>query len=186
MGDLLTFIAGAVIGALSSWFITHRYYLKAGADQRAELRQLSEDLRPRNTLRDFEKLLETSSWTKTYIDHAEVWMCDADNTFQIEQGERTREFTERWTTVYPDHDSSAYPVYLKIGGTVIKEFTFIFMDGGRIFVPMTESRRIESGGVEYFWNANSLRVKVCRIIGSYHIYETLEGVARMSKVSVIE
>lgn len=186
MGDLLTFIAGAVIGALSSWFITHRYYLKAGADQRAGLQRLSEGLRPRNTLRDFDKLLETSSWTKTSIDHTEVWMCDANNTFQIEQGERTREFTERWTTVYPDRNSSAYPVYLKIGGTVIKQLTFISMDGGRIFVPMAEVRRIESGGVEYFWNANSLKVKVCRIIGSYHLYENLEGVARMSKVSVIE
>lgn len=113
-------------------------------------------------------------------------MCDANNTFQIEQGERTREFTERWTTVYPDRNSSAYPVYLKIGGIVIKEITFISMDGGRILVPMAEVHPTESDAVEYFWNANSLEVKVCRIIGSYYIYENLEGVARMSKVLVIE
>lgn len=186
MQDLITFIAGALTGALSSWFIAHRYYLKTSADQRAELQRLSEDLGPPNTLRDFAKFLETSSWTKTFVGHTEVWMCDANNTLQIEQGQRTREFTERWTTVYPDPNSSAYPVYLKIGGTVIKELTFISMDGGRIFVPMAEVRPIGSGGVEYFWNANSLEVKVCRIIGSYYIYENLEGVARMSKVSVIE
>ncbi len=112
-------------------------------------------------------------------------MADADNTFQIEQGERTREFRERWTTVYPDPDSVAYPVYLKINGTIIKELTFISMDGGRILVPMAGVRPVSEGVVEYFWNLNSLEVKVCRIIGSYYRYQNLEGVAQMSKVSVI-
>lgn len=185
MGDVLTFVAGVVIGALSSWFITHRYYLRASADQRAELQRLSQELRPRNTLRDFEDLLETSTWTKTHIDDTEVWICDANNTFQIEQGERTRDFNEPWTTVYPDRNSSAYRIYLKIGGIVIKELTFISMDGGRIFVPMVGCRPA-NGGVEYFWNSNSLEVKLCRVIGSYYIYNSLEGVAEISKVSMIE
>jgi hypothetical protein len=186
MNELLTFVAGAAIGGLLSWLIAHRYYLKASADQRVELKRLSEGLKPRNTLRDFENLLETSRWTKSVIGHTEVWMADADNTFQIEQGKRTREFRERWTTVYPDPNSSAYPVYLKINGTIIKELTFISMDGGRILVPMPGVRPLSGGAVEYFWNLNSLEVKVCRIIGSYYGYQDLEGVARMSKVSVIE
>lgn len=186
LNDLLTFIAGCAIGGLLSWLITHRYYVKAGADQRAELARLSEELRPRNTLRDFEDLLATSKWTKTSIARSEIWVADADNTFQIQQGERTREFIERWTNVYPDPNSSAYPVYLKIGGTIVKGLTFISMDGGRIFVPMADVRPIEGDGVEYFWNVNSLAVKVCRIVGSYYRYDDLEGVARMSKVAVVE
>ena len=186
MNELLTFGAGAAIGGLLSWLIAHRYYLKASAEQRVELKRLSEGLKPRNSLRDFENLLETSRWTQSVIDHTEVWMADADNTFQIEQGERTREFRERWTTVYPDPNSSAYPVYLKINGTIIKELTFISMDGGRILVPMAGVRPVSEGAVEYFWNLNSIEVKVCRIIGSYYSYQDLEGVARMSKVSLIE
>jgi hypothetical protein len=113
-------------------------------------------------------------------------MADADNTFQIEQGERNREFQERWTTVYPDPNSFVYPVYLKINGTIIKELTFISMDGGRIFVPMAEIRPASGGNIEYFWNLNSLEIKVCKIIGTYYRHENLEGVARMSRVSVIE
>jgi len=186
MNELLTFVAGAAIGGLLSWLITLRYYLKAGADQQAQLAKLQAALKPRNTLSDFEELLRTSTWTKSFVGHTEIWMADADNTFQIEQGESTREFRERWTAVYPDPNSAAYPVYLKINGTTIKELTFISMDGGRIFVPMAEVRLDATGTPEYFWNLNGLEVCVCRIIGSYYIYETLEGVARTSKVVLVE
>jgi hypothetical protein len=186
MDDFLTFFAGTAIGGLLSWIITHRYYVKSGADQKAELTKLQAALKPRNTLSDFEYLLRTSTWTKSTIGHTEIWMADADNTFQIEQGETNREFRERWTTVYPDPNSTAYPVYLKINGIAIKELTFISMDGGRIFVPMAEVRLDATGTPEYFWNLNSLEVMVCRIIGSYYIYKTIEGVARTSKVVLVE
>lgn len=186
MDEFLTFVAGAAVGGLLSWLITHGYYLKSGADQQEQLAKLQAALKPRNTLNDFEDLLRNSAWTKSFVGHTEIWMADADNTFQIEQGESTREFRERWITVYPDPNSTAYPVYLKINGTTIKELTFISMDGGRIFVPMAEVRLDATGTTEYFWNINGLEVCVCRIIGSYYIYETLEGVARTSKVVLVE
>ena len=59
------------------------------------------------------------------------------------------------------------------------------MDGGRIFVPMAEVRLDATGNQEYLWNLNGLEVCVCRIIGSYYIYETLEGVAKTSKVVLV-
>lgn len=186
MTDLLTFVAGAAIGGLLSWFITHRYYLMAGTDQKAELKRLEGALKPRNTLRYFEDLLQSSDWTKSFVGHSEIWMAIADNTFQIEKGDLYREFRERWTTVYPDRNSAAYPVYLKINSTTIKELTFISMDGGRIFVPMAEVRRTSEDEIEHFWNLNSLEVKVCRIIGNYYLYENLEGIAGMSKVTLVE
>ncbi len=185
MQEFLTFLAGAAIGGLLSWLITHRYYIKAGSDQKAELARLSEELKPKNTLQNFERLLETSTWSKSVIGHTEVWMADTDNTYQIESGESLRDFTERWTTVHPDPNSSAYGVYLKLNGTTIKELTFIAMDGGRIFVPMASVRPKEDGSVEYFWNLNSLEVKVCRIVGTYYRYENLEGVAKRSNVSIV-
>lgn len=185
MNEFFMFAAGAAIGGLLSWLITHRYYLKAGADQRHELERLSAALKPRNTLENFERMLESSTWTKAVINQAEVWLADQDNTYQIESGERSREFTERWTKVHPDPNSSAYPVHLKLNGTTIKELTFISMDGGRIFVPMAEVRQAKEGEVEYFWNLNSLEVKVCRIVGSYYRYENLEGVAERSRVAIV-
>jgi len=186
METIVTFVAGVVLGALSSWVITHRYYLKASAEQRAELQRLSEALRPRNTLQEFAQRLETSHWQKRIIDGVEIWVCDDDNTFQIQSGAQSRDFREAWTTVYPDPASRAYPVYLKIGDVVIKELTFISLDGGRISVPMAEARPAEGGNVEYFWNVNSLEVKVGEVVGSYHIYKSLEGVAQRSRVTLIE
>lgn len=185
MNEFLTFAAGAAIGGLLSWLITHRYYIKAGADQRAELQKLSADLKPRNTLQNFEKMLESSSWSKTDIDGTEVWIANTDNTYQIEIGERTREFAERWTLLYPDRSSSAYPVYLKLNGLTIRQLTFISMDGGRYFVPMASVRQARNDEVEYFWNLNSLDIKVCRIVGRYYRYSCLEDVAMHSEVAIV-
>jgi len=139
MNEFLTFVAGAAIGGLFSWLITHRYYMKSGADQKTELAKLQDALKPRNTLGDFEALLRTSTWTKSFVGHAEIWMADADNTFQIEQGESTREFRERWTTVYPDPNSTAYLVYLKINGTTIHGTDLHFNGWRKNFCPNTRS-----------------------------------------------
>ena len=174
------------VGAIVSGVISHFYYAKAGADQRREIDRLKEELKPRTTLQDFERYLGNSTWQSDYIDDVQTWICDADTTFQIRIGARTREFSERWTTVYPDAQSgAAYPVYLLIGGLTIKELVFISMDGGRIFVPMAELRQVAGDGVEYFWNLDSLEVKVCRVIGKYYIYENLEGVAAMSHIALV-
>jgi hypothetical protein len=187
MSELLFFIAGVVLGAVASWLITHWYYLKASADQKRELEQLRTELRPKNTLQDFERYLSEGRWENHTIEGTETWVCQNDNTFQIRKGDRNRDFSERWTTVYPDsHSGAAYPVYLLINNVVIKELTFISMDGGRIFVPMAGLRPTSGEGVEYFWNLGSLEAKVCRVIGSYYIYKDLEGVARTSRVSLIE
>jgi len=184
--EFAMFIAGLVLGGLVSWLITHRYYVKAGKDQAEQLTALEERLKSKNTLQDFENLLESSQWHKEFIDHTELWNADDDNTFQIECGQKFRQFKEKWTDVYPDPDSSASPVYLKINGNVIKEINFISMDGGRIFVPMPDIRLRDDEIVEYFWNLNSLEVKVCRVVGSYYIYNNLKGVAKRSKIEVIE
>jgi len=185
MGAILIFVGGVVAGALCSWLITHKYYKRAAAELKDDLARQTEQLRPKNTLSDFERLVDSSPWTKRHIDMREVWVCDAENTFQIVEGEDSRDFTERWTTVYPDRSGSASPIYLKVGSAVIKELTFVSMDGRRIFVPMAEVRPGRDGGAEYFWNLNSLEVKVCHVVGSYYIYNDLEGVARRSGVTIV-
>lgn len=134
----------------------------------------------------FKKLIENTLWHKELIDHKEVWICDMDNTFQIEIGDGRRgEFCEKWTQVYPDKANvSRYPVYLKINNTVVKELTFVSCDGGRIFVPLPELHS-EGEQVVYIWRKDSLLYKVCQVIGRYYIHKTIEGVARMSKISII-
>ena len=92
MNELIFLVLGVVFGGLISWYITHRYYLKASADQREELSRLKAELRPRTTLEDFDKRLVDSQWEKALIDHIETWVCSSDNTFQIRVGDRSGEF----------------------------------------------------------------------------------------------
>jgi hypothetical protein len=60
MHEYIMFAAGAIIGGLLSWLITHQYYIKASKDQHRELTQIADDLRPKNTLQDFEKVLASA------------------------------------------------------------------------------------------------------------------------------
>lgn len=133
----------------------------------------------------FKNLVENASWRKELIKHKEVWICDKDNTFQIEVGEPDGEFREKWTQVYPDTQNvSGYPVYLRINNTTIKELAFVSCGGGRIFVPLPELQS-EGNQTVYIWKINSLQYKVCQIIGQYYIYQNIEGIARMSKIRII-
>lgn len=129
-------------------------------------------------------MIENASWRKELIDHKEIWICDKDNTYQIERGDCGGEWQEKWAKVYPDANASEYSVYLKINNTIIKKLTFISCDGGRIFVPLPE---LQSDGQQavYIWKSDSLPYRVCQIIGKYYIHKTIEGVAQMSKIKII-
>ncbi len=132
----------------------------------------------------FVGLIENSSWRKELINHKTVYICDKNNTFQIEIGDFGGEWQEKWAKVYPDVNASKYSVYLKINNTTIKELTFISCDGGRIFVPLPELKS-EDGQTVYIWRKDSLPFKVSKIVGDYYIHKSIEGVARMSKISII-
>jgi hypothetical protein len=188
---LFSAILGALLSSLPTWLFTKFYYKKAGKEQRKIIEQLDDQFKDRlkhsnkhrNKLEDFEELLENSTWTETHIGNKEVWVCDSDNTYQIEKGDKIGDFEEDWTTVHPDKRSYNYYVNLKIGNTIIKELIFISMDGHRYFVPLPRTRKVE-GKTEFYWDINSLRVKVCRIIGKYYRFPDLESVARFLNVSI--
>lgn len=181
--EIILLFFGVIIGGLISWYITHRYYKKSSQEQEKLIKKLSQELKEVNTLKYFEVLLEESKWKKESVGHNEVWIAEQNNTFQIQRGRPGSEFHESWTTMYPDLSTKQYPVYLKISGTTIKELKFISLDGGRIFVPMTE-REFIGGKPVFFWDMGSLSVKVCNIIGDYYIHKNLRGVAQMSKVEI--
>lgn len=137
-----------------------------------------------HNLKTFERYLEEYRWNKEFIEQKEVWICEYDNLYQIEIGERNDNFTEAWTKVYPaSNESWQKPVYLKIGGNHIKQLLFVAMDGGRIFVPLPEINS-NNDQISYYWERNSLEFKVGRIVGEYYIYNSLEGIAERSKIEI--
>ncbi len=183
--EILLLIIGAAIGGVISWGITHKYAEKSSKENKELINELSQGIKESNTLKYFEVLLVSSKWKKEHINHREVWIAEDNNTFQIQSGDEGDEFHESWTEMYPDQNTRRYPVYLKIDNSIVKELDFISLDGGRIFVPMPD-RTVEDGNVKYLWNLNSLEIKVCKVIGHYYIYKDLAGVARMSKVELVE
>jgi len=183
--EIVLLIIGAVIGGAISWGITHKYSEKSSKENKELIEDLSQGIKKTNTLKYFEVLLTSSSWKKEFINHREVWIAEDNITYQIQSGDEGDEFHESWTEMYPDQNTRRYPVYLKIDNSIVKELDFISLDGGRIFVPMPD-RTVEENEVRYIWNINSLEVKVCKVIGSYYIYKDLAGVARMSKVELVE
>lgn len=181
MLEFILFLAGVALGGAISWLITHSYYKKASDAQEKLLAKFADDLDEQNTLTYFRHLLTTSDWRKHYINGRERWIAEANNVYQIEIGERTGDFHEPWTDVYPNPDSGRYPVYLKINDTTIMELTFVAPDEGRIFVPIPESDIAESDR-SFYWIEDSIEVQVCSIVGKYYVYRNLEGVARRSRV----
>ena len=106
-------------------------------------------------------------------------------TFQIQRGDSKGEFRESWTQRYPDKNTRGCSVYLKINNSTIKELTFISLDGGRISVPLPD-RRYENEEFKYFWNMNSIEIKVCNIIGHYYVWKDIFGVAQQSNIEIIK
>jgi hypothetical protein len=139
----------------------------------------------KNTLETFEQLLEDADeWVKEWIDDKEVWVYKYDAVYQIVIEDDYHEFTESWTQVYPDKfGSDRFSVKLKINNTTIKQLSFISCDGGRITVPLPKSEVVEEE-LKYYWCQNSIDFKVGRIIGRFYIYNSLFGIARMSKIEV--
>lgn len=183
--DIPSLILGSLIGGLISLLITNYYAKKSSQETKQLIGELAHGIKASNTLKYFEVLLVSSNWKKEFINHREVWIAEDNTTFQIQSGDKGDEFGESWTEMYPDQTTLKYPVYLKIDNSIVKELDFISLDGGRIFVPIPD-QTIKDDKTRYLWNINSLEVKVCKVIGKYYIYKNLVGVAKMSKVELVE
>ena len=75
-------------------------------------------------------------------------------------------------------------VYLSINGNKIKQFIFVAVDGGRIFVPLTKFINNGNGIRKYYWEKNSLDFKIGKIIGEFYIYNSIEEIAKRSKIEI--
>lgn len=129
-------------------------------------------------------LLTTSKWKKEYIDYNELWIAEDDNKIQIQCGVKGEEFNEPWTDAYPDKNAQKYSIYLKINNSIVKELSFVSLNGGKIFVPMPD-QIFEENNVRYIWNRRSLELKVSKIIGSYYSYDDIETLARISNIQIV-
>ncbi|MDQ5982595.1 MAG: hypothetical protein QG549_592 [Patescibacteria group bacterium] len=152
--------------------------------------------RQKSQLDNFENYIVNGNWTQQEIDGTTVWICEEDNLYQIHERRSYDEFSEPWTRVYPDKNGSGkYDVDLVYAGTTVKRLMFVYCDGGRINVVLPETfipekyklpTRIIGDGEyrEFYWEKNSLKYKLMSLIGSFDTYQTPEGVAKRSDITI--
>lgn len=182
MATLISIVVGGLVG----WFITHQYHMKANKSIVAELNQLRAQSDNQNTMARFEQLTTSANWEKELIDNEEVWICNADRTFQVHVGPACADsFSEEWTKSFQDQEHNRMiPVLLKINGTTVKELLFVATDGFRYLLPLPRRTMLDGHGV-HAWDRNRLDFKVGRIIGKYHRETSLEEVADRLGVEIV-
>jgi len=139
------------------------------------------------TLKAFAHLIEIAAWKKEFIGNKEIWICEKNNTYQIDASSEWRDFEENWTNVFPNKKAFLQPVILKINNTPIKELNYVFCDETRIFVPLPDIETTDAGkNFRYTWKKDSLSFKLLKVIGKYYIWKNIEEVAKLAKINIVK
>lgn len=139
----------------------------------------------KKNLEVFERILEIPKWKKVTYDSPEKWIFEDDNSFVIEISSESRDFTEEWTEHFPDKNSHAVEIYLKINNErVVTPLLFVAVDGWRYLVPCPKIS--ETYGERYrYWDKESLEYKVFNVIGSVdYLYDSLESFGKACGVLI--
>lgn len=169
--------------------------LRVEGNERLREQRTVKPKRQSSQLETFENYIMNENWSEQYFDGHKVWICEIDNLYQIHERDDYEEFSEPWTQVYPDKNGSGkHSVDLVYSGAVIKQFTFVYCDGGRISVVLPEvyvapehrHKHDDNDYREFYWHKNSLGYKLMNLIGSFYSYKTPERVASMSNIKIEE
>lgn len=172
------------LGALAGFLISRYYYQRSKEDSGSAEAKREAKENWRRSSNYFEHMLTASAWEKNYLNDTVTWTCPKDVTLKILVPDSTDDFVEPWTERYPDKRGRRIDVQLKVNDSTIAELLFISLDGGRILVPMP--RRVVTDGVQiFFWERDSIEFKVGQVIGHYYIYNSIEGVAKISDISIL-
>lgn len=140
------------------------------------------------TSKYIEELLNNSTWTRSSINYKDVWICDSNLLVQIEHNDDYEDFSESWSRTFPDRlGSKRFSVSLKVSGVTIKQFYFVYCDGGRITVPLPEFTISDTEKIDYFfWDKSEIYFKVAKIVSETYIYGSLEKISSITKIKIID
>ena len=178
--EVFLFLLGALVGFL----ISRHYYQRAkdDTDSAEAKREAKENWRRSSNY--FEHMLTASTWEQTYLNDLVTWTCPKDVTLKIVVPDSTDDFIEPWTERYADKRGRRTDVQLRVNDSTIAELPFIHLDGGRILVPMPR-RVVVDGAHTFFWERDSIEFKVGKVIGHYYIHDSIEGIAKISDISIL-
>lgn len=112
-----------------------------------------------------------------YLKHQEFTIEEVDD--------RRWDHEEPWITktLRPDKNLHSYQVALKVNGNIIHTENFIFMDGGRYYVPIPRVEYAhtdnENDNIYYY---ESIQVLLADVLGKYHNDKSLEEFCKLSGI----
>ncbi len=103
-----------------------------------------------------------------------VWFSVEEPSYLIENEYEVvrKDFSEPWTKGFSDPDACTCWVNLKVFGVTQTQELFVYLDGGRYFVPMPEQRVSENrdGSLErrFYYDRTTLKYLLGNVIGRYY------------------
>lgn len=88
-------------------------------------------------------------------------------------------------TIRPDKNLHSYQVALKVNGNIIHTENFIYMDGGRYYVPIPNVEYAGTGNEDdniYYYDKT--QVLLAGVLGKYHNDKCLEEFCRLSGIKL--
>lgn len=139
----------------------------------------------RDTKEYVDYLLRYSEWDGKSIDKSDVYICEMDNNYRIfTEIENTRDIDKgaiEWVDKFPG-DHICYTVHIQKNGSNIDTVYFVYIKGGRLYLPLTS---IDQQG-NYYWDANSTAFLVAQHISILtDPYETLDAFAEFFDIQII-
>lgn len=174
---------GWVLGIISSWIIAKIFASKSSTELGSKLTEQTQKLSSATNFVSFERMIRSAKWKREDIGHDEVWVCESNSLFQFKRSEDRVEFREKWTSVFPDQNGSRFHINLMINGTVVRSLPFVSGDGGRYTLPLPDLALVNEEQV-FTWYKDEMDVLISEIIGNYYRYNSIEQVAKFTKVEL--
>lgn len=188
---LLDILKGKGANPKSSWqgvedFLEQN---KALLDKKRQERKVSN-----NKLTQFAEYLEKSKWKPVNNEKGEFYICDTDESFHIKICSREEEdkfdTPEEWIEKIRYHTPS-YKIFVQllVNNVEIEDrIMFVSMDESKIFVPAPdfESEHPHIDERLYYYKTDSISYRLCKRIGRYGSYNTIEEFADSCDIKIID
>lgn len=130
-------------------------------------------------------------WEAKVFNHVSTWICKDTDEYQLVEWNIVRNnFREDWTRIFPDNENNtSYQLFLKRNGIIVREFTWVSCDGGRVWMPIPEMKNLWDTNswdfkIEYFFKKNSLKFRMLQKIWEHWSETSFERLFERAKIKI--
>lgn len=129
----------------------------------------------------FDSLIRSETWEKKNFDGVETWTCKDTDEYQLVLGNSMVEwYKEKWTEIFPDNKhNTSYELLLKRNGIIVRKFSWIYCDGGHVFMPIPEHNKWS-----LYFKKDSLKYRMLDKIG-YSNHLDFQEIFKEAEIQII-